>query len=137
MNIKIIIKRPYFKREKPKKGKKHQRTEKHDFKGVITNVNHQICYVRIVETVNERKDIEAQQEIRAPYDCVIKQNNFFYYYFNIFNNLYKNYILLGRYLGYMTQHFVFKDSKNKNSNEISKLVNEIKRIQSAKQSSTK
>ena len=53
------MKRPYFKREKPKKGTKHQRTERHDFKRVITNVNNQICYVRIIEIVNERKDIEA------------------------------------------------------------------------------
>ena len=59
MDIKIIIKKPYFKWKKPKKGAKYQRTERHDIKEVITKANHQICYVRIIEIVNEREDIEA------------------------------------------------------------------------------
>ena len=34
----------------------------------------QVCYVKIIEIVNKREDIEAEQEIRVPYDCVIKLN---------------------------------------------------------------
>ena len=44
--------RNHTSREKPKKGTKHQRTERHDIRGVITNGNHQICYIRIIEIVN-------------------------------------------------------------------------------------
>ena len=68
--------RNHTSREKPKKGTKHQRTERHDIRGVITNGDHQICYIRIIEIVNERKDIETQQEIRVHNHCVIKQNKF-------------------------------------------------------------
>ena len=32
----------------------------------------QAFYVRIIEIVNEREVIDAQQEIRVTYDCVIK-----------------------------------------------------------------
>ena len=73
---KINIKKPYFKREKSKKGTKHQkqRAERHDIKGIVTKVKHQVCYVKIIEIVNEREDIEVGQEIRVPYDCVIKLN---------------------------------------------------------------
>ena len=71
---KINIKKPYFKREKPKKGTKHQRAERHDIKGIVTKVKHQLCYVKIIDIVNEREDIEVGQEIRVPYDCVIKLN---------------------------------------------------------------
>ena len=52
----------------------HQRTERHDIKEIVTKAKLQICYVRIFEIVNEREDIEAQQEISVPYDCVIKLN---------------------------------------------------------------
>ena len=41
------------------RGTNHQWTERHNIKGVITNGNHQICYVRLIEIVNERKNIEA------------------------------------------------------------------------------
>ena len=44
------------------------------FKGVVTKVKHQICYVKIIEIVNERKDFEAQQEIGVPNDRAIKLN---------------------------------------------------------------
>ena len=57
----------------------------------------QICNVRIIDITNEIENIEAQQELRVSYDCVIKLN--FYYYFNIFINLYQYYILLGEVLG--------------------------------------
>ena len=50
---------------------------RHDFKVVMTNGNHQICYVRIIEIVNQKENIKAQKEIRVPYDCAIKQNKFF------------------------------------------------------------
>ena len=73
---KISIKKPYFKREKPKKRTKHQRTERHDIKGVITKAKLKNCYVRIIEIVNERKDIEVQLEIIVPYDCFIKLSFF-------------------------------------------------------------
>ena len=76
MDIKINIKKPYFKRQKPKKGTKHQRTERHDIKAVDIKANLQVCYIRIIKIVNEREDIEAQQEIRVLYDCVIKLNYF-------------------------------------------------------------
>ena len=71
---KINIKKPYFKREKPKKGTKHQRAERYDIKGIVTKVKHQVCYVKIIEIVNEREEIEVGQEIRVPYDCVTKLN---------------------------------------------------------------
>ena len=76
MDIKIIIKKSYIKREKLKKVAKHQRTERNDIKGVITNANNQICYDRIIEIVNEIENIESQQEIRILDDCVIKLNKF-------------------------------------------------------------
>ena len=60
--IKIIIKKPYFKRQKPKKGTNNQWFERHDIKGVIINGNHQICYVRIIEIVNERKDMKYNKK---------------------------------------------------------------------------
>ena len=43
---KISIKKLYFKREKPKIGAKHQRTKRHNIKGVVTKVKHQVCYVK-------------------------------------------------------------------------------------------
>ena len=73
------------------------KTEKYGIKEVVTKRKLQICNVRIIEIVNEREYIEAQKEIRVPYDYFIKLN--FYYYFNIFINLYQYYFLLGRYLG--------------------------------------
>ena len=85
--------RNHTSREKLKKGTRHQRTERHCIKGVVAKVKPQVCYVRITEITNKREDIEVQQEIRAPYNCVIKI--IFYYYFNIFNNLYRYYFLLG------------------------------------------
>ena len=56
---KISINKPYFKRMKSKKGAKDQRTERYDIKWVITNANYQIYYVRIIEIVNEKEEIEA------------------------------------------------------------------------------
>ena len=53
-------------REMPKKGTKHQRTERYDIKGEVTKSKLQICYIKIIEIFNEREDIEAQQEIRVP-----------------------------------------------------------------------
>ena len=69
--------RNHTSRKKPKKGTNHQRTERYDIKGVVTKAKLKICYIRIIEIVNERKEIETQQEIRVPNHCVIKQNNFF------------------------------------------------------------
>ena len=91
-------------REKPKKGTNLQWTERRDIKGVITNGNHQICYVRIIEITNQIEDIEAQQEIWVPYDYVIKKNNFFII-FSIYLIIYIRIIFYrGRYLGrYMTE----------------------------------
>ena len=43
---KINIKKPYFKREKLKKGTKHQRTERHGIKGIVTKVKHLVWNVR-------------------------------------------------------------------------------------------
>ena len=60
--------------EKYKKGIKHRRTERHNIKGVVTKLKHQACYVKIIEIVNQREDIELEQEIRVPYSCVIKLN---------------------------------------------------------------
>ena len=94
--LKLIL-RNHTSKEEPKKGTKHKKTEKYDIKGVVSKAKLQICNFRIIENANEREDIEAQQEIRVPYDCVIKLN--FYYYFNIFINLYKYYFYWGRYLG--------------------------------------
>ena len=65
------------KREKPKKGTKNQRTEKHDIRGVVIKAKLQIWNVRIIEIINQREDIETQQEIRVSYGCVIKLNYYF------------------------------------------------------------
>ena len=76
----------YFKRDKPKKKwTKHQRTERHNIKGVDTKAKIQVCNIRIIEIINEREDIEAQQEIKSPYECVIK---LVFLNFNIFINFY-------------------------------------------------
>ena len=74
---KTNIKKPYFEREKPKKGTENQRTERHNAKGVVTKVKLKICNDRIIEIVNERKGIEIVQVMRVPHDCVIKLNCFF------------------------------------------------------------
>ena len=52
----------------------HQITERHNIKVAVTKVTHQVYYVKIIEIVNERKDIEVEHEIGVPYDCVIKLN---------------------------------------------------------------
>ena len=52
--------------------------------------------------MNERNDIEAQQEISVSYDLCY-QVKLIFYYFNIFNNLYQYSFLHGRYLGYVTE----------------------------------
>ena len=57
---KISIKKPLFKREKQKKGTKHQRTKRHDIKGVDTKSKLQLYYDRIIDIVNEREEIKAQ-----------------------------------------------------------------------------
>ena len=49
-------------------------TEKHYINGVVTKALLQNRNVGIIEIANEREDIEAQQEIGVPYDCVIKLN---------------------------------------------------------------
>ena len=54
---KINIKKSYFKREKPKKGTKHQRVEIHEIKGVVTKAKLQICNARIIEIVNKEKTL--------------------------------------------------------------------------------
>ena len=69
--LEFNIKKFYFKRKKSKKGTKHQRTERNDIEGVVTKAKFQIFYARIIEIINERKDIEAQQEIRESYSCFI------------------------------------------------------------------
>ena len=56
------------------KGTKHQRAERHDIKRVVTKAKFKFCYDRIIEIVNEKEDIEAQQVIRIPYNCIIKLN---------------------------------------------------------------
>ena len=93
--------RNHTSKEKPKKETKHKK-EKHDIKGVVTKAKLRICNVKIIEIANEREDIEDQQEIRVPDDWVIKLN--FYYYFNIFNNLYQYYFYWGGTWGYMTEY---------------------------------
>ena len=85
LDINLLTLRNHISREKPKKGTKHQGTERHYIKGVVAKVKLQVCYVKIFDITNERIDIEAQQEIRAPNDCAIK---LIFYYFNIFKNLY-------------------------------------------------
>ena len=50
------------------------KTEIYDIKGVVTNTKHQIFYVGIIEIVNEREEIKAQQVIRMPYVYAIKLN---------------------------------------------------------------
>ena len=74
---KINIQKPYFKREKPKKGIKYLRAERHDIKEAVTKAKFQICYDRIIEIVNE-KIIKAHQKIRVPYNWIIK---LIFYYF--------------------------------------------------------
>ena len=69
---KIDKKKQYFKREKPKKGSKHQRQERHDIRGKITKIKHQVCYVMITEVINSREDIKTDEEIRVSYDCILK-----------------------------------------------------------------
>ena len=35
---------------------------------------HQVCYFKIIEIFNQRKDIEVEQEVRALYDWAFKLN---------------------------------------------------------------
>ena len=46
------------------KGSKHQRQEGFDIKAIISKVEHQVCYVRILGIVYQREDIKIDQEIR-------------------------------------------------------------------------
>ena len=56
-NSKTNIKKSCFKREKPKKGIKHQRTEGYDIKVIVTKVKQKVSYIRIIEIINEAEDI--------------------------------------------------------------------------------
>ena len=47
------------------KGSKHQRKEGFDIKAIISKVEHQVCYARILGIVNQREDTKADQEIRV------------------------------------------------------------------------
>ena len=69
---KINPKKQYYKREKPKKGSKHERHERYDIKGKVTKIKHQVCYVVITEVINSRDDIKVGEEIRVTYDCILK-----------------------------------------------------------------
>ena len=51
----------------------YQLTERHDIKGVVTKIKHQIWYVIIIEIVDE-KNIEVGLKIKVPYDCFVKLN---------------------------------------------------------------
>ena len=70
--IQKIDKKQYFKREKPKKGSKHQRQERNGIRGKITKIKHQVCYAMITEVINSREDINVDEEIRVSYDWVLK-----------------------------------------------------------------
>ena len=48
----IKPKKPYFKRDKPMKGSKHQRQEGFDIKAIISIVKHQVCYAQILGILN-------------------------------------------------------------------------------------
>ena len=47
------------------KRSKYQRTKRHDIKEEVKKVKNKVCFVRIIEIVNEREDIEEQQEIKV------------------------------------------------------------------------
>ena len=42
---------------------------------IIKN-KHQVCNVEVYEILNQRKDIEMDQDIKKFYDCIIQINNF-------------------------------------------------------------
>ena len=84
---KLTLNNPTQKERNQRKELSIKKTERHDIKGVVTKVNNQVCYIRIIEIFNEREDIEVQKDIRVPNDCVIKLNYYFYYFY-ILNNLY-------------------------------------------------
>ena len=46
-------------------------------KGITTKIKHQVCYVKIIDTVNSRDDIKIGEQIRGNYDCIIKITYFF------------------------------------------------------------
>ena len=48
---------------------------------------HQVRYVKITEITNERDDLKVEDEIRVPYDCILKLINWiinFVFMFKIF-----------------------------------------------------
>ena len=59
-------------RDKPKKGGKHQRQERHDIRGKIAKIKLQVCYAMITEVINSREDIKVDEKIRVTYDCILK-----------------------------------------------------------------
>ena len=59
---KFNIKKPYFKREKPKKETKHQRTEWYYIKGIVTKVKHQVWYVRRFEILMKEKTFKHNKK---------------------------------------------------------------------------
>ena len=41
----------------------------------VSKVKHQVCYINIIiKIINEREEIQLEQEIRVSYYCVIKLN---------------------------------------------------------------
>ena len=58
---KIYIKNPTSK-EETKEGTKHQRTKRHDIKGVVTKAKLQICYVRIIELSIKEKTLKHDKK---------------------------------------------------------------------------
>ena len=53
---------------------KHQRTKKYDIRKVVFKVKYKFWNIRITDFINERENIEIEQEITVSNHCVIKRN---------------------------------------------------------------
>ena len=76
---KIIPLKKYHNKEKLKKGRKHQRHERYDMKGIITKIKYQVYYVKIIDIFNSRDDIKIVEVIRVTYGCIIKITWFYFF----------------------------------------------------------
>ena len=60
-----LILRIHTSKEIPKK-ELNKKNREIRYKGVVTKVKHQVCYIRIIRIVNGREYIEEEKEIRLP-----------------------------------------------------------------------
>ena len=68
----LTKKKPYYCREKPPKGTKHQRKKRFNTKAKIERILHSVCYIKIVENIGPDEIHNIGEAYRVSYDCISK-----------------------------------------------------------------